>query len=257
MKTAAVLAIGNELLSGKTRDSNMHYLAQELHGLGVRLVLALFVPDEVDEIALGITYARKKADIVLTTGGVGPTHDDVTLRGLAQALDRELAPEPGLADAVRDYYGDRVNDEVLSMAEIPEGAELIQPAPFFLPIFRVENVYAFPGVPGALRLLFDPWKESIRQAPFHEAHFELDVDEGELAPLLTRTVAAHPDLEVGSYPRDDEGAPYRVLVTIEGKSLEWVQSAASALLPQLRSRFGDAALLRSAVPSPEATDANA
>lgn len=257
MKTAAVVAIGNELLSGKTRDSNMHYLAQELRGLGVRLALALFVPDEVDEIAQGIAYAREKAEIVFTTGGVGPTHDDVTLRGVAQALGRQLVPESGISDAVRDHYGDRVNDEVLSMAEIPEGAELIQPAPFFLPIFRVDNVYAFPGVPGALKLLFDAWKETIRQAPFYSARFELDVDEGEVAPLLTRTSEDYPDLEVGSYPRYDEGAPYRVLVTIEGKSLESVQGASGALLPQLRSRFGEAALLSAAVPSPETTDPSA
>ncbi len=247
MKTAAVLAIGNELLSGKTRDINMHYLAQELRKLGVRLVLALFVSDEVEEIAEAIGYARRKADLILTTGGVGPTHDDVTLRGVAKAQGCPLVRDPKLVKAVHAYYGDRVNDEVLTMAEVPEGVELLQPAPFFLPIFRVDNVYCFPGVPGALELLFEPWKETIREEPWHIACFELDADEGELAPLLL--IAQSEDgLEIGSYPRYDEGAPYRVLVTVESKALDQVQAAAQALISAIKSRFGEATLLRVVLP---------
>ncbi|RMG12342.1 MAG: competence/damage-inducible protein A [Planctomycetota bacterium] len=244
MKTAAVLAIGNELLSGKTRDSNMHYLAGELRRLGVALRLSLFVRDEEEEIVEALHYARRKADLVLTTGGVGPTHDDVTLSAVARAFGRPLVREPRLVDAIREYYGERVNPEVLRMAEVPEGAELLQPAPFFVPVFRVENVYCFPGVPEACRLLFDAWKEVLRQSPFHSLRCELDVEEGDLAPLLQRLQAEFPALELGSYPRFGDQAPYRVLVTVEGKDRPLVDRAGAALIDQLRSCFGDDALLR-------------
>ncbi len=256
MKTAAVLVIGNELLSGKTRDCNLHYIACELRSAGVQLVLSLFVLDDVDEIADAIRYARDKAQVVITAGGVGPTHEDVTVRGMARALDRKLITDPALVKAVHEYYGDLVNDEVLSMAEVPRGVELLQPAPFFVPVFRLENVYAFPGVPQALRLLFAPWKESIRQDPYHLARCELNTDEAHIAPLLRRLQDAHPELEVGSYPRYDEGAPYRVLVTIEGKALEQVRAAANALIQQLRASFGEEALLRFEIPTACTADAS-
>ena len=244
MKTAAVLAIGNELLSGKVRDSNMHYLARELRELGVRLVLALFVADEIPDLVDAIRYARERADVVLTSGGVGPTHDDVTLRAVGAALDRPLVRERTLVDAIHEHYGDRVNDELLTMAEVPEGAELIQPAPFFVPVFRVENVYCFPGVPEALELLFGAWKETLRQPPYHLLRCELDADEGEVAPVLSRVQALHPALQLGSYPRYDDGAPYRVLVTLEGKDLDEVEAASELLITQLRTSFGEHALLR-------------
>jgi molybdenum cofactor synthesis domain-containing protein len=248
VKTAAVLAIGNELLSAKIRDSNTYYLASELREAGVSLSIAMIVADEVDAIVDAIHFARKRADVVLTTGGVGPTHDDITLRAVAHAFDLPLVEDPKLKSAVGQYYGARVNDDVLSMALVPEGTELLQPAPFFLPIFKVSNVYCFPGVPGALRLLFAPWKETIRRDPFHLMRCELDVDEGEVAPLLSAIQESHPDLQLGSYPRYDDGAPYRVLVTVEGKNHEHVVAATAALTERLRSDFGEGALLRPASP---------
>lgn len=244
MKTAAVLAIGNELLSGKVRDSNMHHLARELHGLGVRLTLALFVPDVVEELVEALRFALRCADLVLTTGGVGPTHDDVTLQAVARALDKPLVRAPSLLEAINRHYGEHVNPELLSMADVPEGTELLQPAPFFLPIFKVQNVYCFPGVPEAFELLFDAWKESIRQPPYHLLRCELNADEGALAPALSRVQAAFPTLLVGSYPRFDAGAPYRVLVTLEGKDLHTVETAAERLINELTSSFGEGALLR-------------
>ena len=129
-----MVAIGSELLSGKVRDENLHYLAKGLRELGVPLVLAMVVPDDPDAIAEAVHLARKKADVVLTTGGVGPTHDDITLRSLAQAFDRELVRDEEIAKAISDYYGGSANDDVLSMADMPVGAELIRPDSFFLPI---------------------------------------------------------------------------------------------------------------------------
>lgn len=244
LTAVAVVAIGNELLSGKIRDENLHYLAQELRALGVRLALALVVPDEPQAIVDALAYARDRADLVLTSGGVGPTHDDITLGAVARAFGVPLAREPRLARAIEDYYGAGVNEDVLSMADMPQGAELIQPAPFFLPIVRVENVYAFPGDPQALRLLFDAWKDTLRQQPWYLVRFELDADEGSLAPLLRDLQDGFAGLDVGSYPRFDEGAPYRVLVTLEGKQAEQVERARDALRARLLSELGEASLLK-------------
>lgn len=242
--TVAVVAIGNELLSGKVRDENLHYLAGELRALGVRLGLALLVPDEVEPIVEALAYARARADLVLTSGGVGPTHDDITLGAVAHAFGVPLEREPRLARAIEDYYGASVNEDVLSMADMPQGAELLQPAPFFLPIVRVENVYAFPGDPQALRLLFDAWKDTLRQQPWHLVRFELDADEGGLAPLLRDIQAGHTGVDVGSYPRFDAGAPYRVLVTLEGKQADQVEGARDALRARIVSELGEATLLK-------------
>ncbi len=239
-----MVAIGNELLSGKVRDRNLHYLARELRALGTPLVLALIVPDEIDAIVRALGWARAQADVVLTTGGVGPTHDDVTLEAVAQAFGLGLCPDPGLEGAIRAFYGDRVNDDLLSMARVPQGAELIQPAPFFVPIFRVERVYVFPGDPDALELLFDAWKEALRQPPFHLARLELDCDEGEVAPLLRAVQEGDPALAIGSYPRFDAGAPYRVLVTLEAKDPGRVSAAAAALVAAIETQLGRSALLR-------------
>lgn len=243
----AVLAIGNELLSGKVRDENLYWLAGELRDLGVELRLAVVVPDDVDAIVEALAWARARADVVLTSGGVGPTHDDITLRALAAAFDRGLVRHAGLARAIEDYYGEATED-LLSMADMPRDAELLQPAPFFLPIVRVEDVYAFPGDPQALRLLFGAWKEALREEPYHLARLFLDADEGRIAPLLREVQEAAPGLDVGSYPRFDPGAPYRVLVTLEGKDTALVETAAVTLRERLERELGGEAILGSEAP---------
>lgn len=242
------MAIGNELLSGKTRDANMYYLASELRALGVALTLTLFVRDETQEIVDAIHYARSRAEVVLTTGGVGPTHDDITLGAVARAFDTDLVRNPRIAEAIHAHYGDDVNDDLLSMADVPRGAELIQPAPFFLPIFRMENVFVFPGDPGALQLLFEGWKETLRRTPYSLARFELDADEGQVAPLLRSVQDDRPELQLGSYPRFDAQAPYRVLVTVEGKDPAQVSAAAEHLEQRFLEELGAAALLRTVLP---------
>src|SRR5207245_497201 len=123
--TAAAIAVGNELLSGKVTDRNLDYMIRELRALGAPLVLASIVPDEPQAIVDAVRYALPRADVVLTTGGIGPTHDDVTVPSIAQALDRKLARVPALERAIRAHYGSHVNEDVLRMADLPEGAELI------------------------------------------------------------------------------------------------------------------------------------
>lgn len=249
--TVAIVAIGNELLSGKVRDENLSWLAGELRGLGVALRVALVVPDEPRAIADAVDWARARAQLVLTCGGVGPTHDDVTLEGLALAFDRPLERHPDLAARIEAHYQGRFDPQLLRMADLPRGTELLWPAPFVVPIYRLENVYAFPGVPEALRYLFQAFAERLRQPPYLLARLELDVDEGQVAPLLQRAQLAHaPAVEIGSYPRFDAGAPYRVLVTFEGKDRAAVAAAAEAVAADVASGLGPQAILRREGPSP-------
>ncbi|MBX3469043.1 MAG: competence/damage-inducible protein A [Planctomycetes bacterium] len=238
------MAIGNELLSGKVRDQNVHYLAQELRELGVPLRLVLVVPDEVPAIVDALALARARAEAVLTTGGVGPTHDDVTIPALAEAFGVDRVRDPQLERDIQAYYGGRANGDVLAMADLPRGAELLRPVSFFLPIIRLGPVLTFPGEPGALRRLFEGWKAAWRRDPFVVARLELDADEGELAPHLRAHQTEFPTIQIGSYPRFDEGAPYRVLVTLEDKDAEAVRRAGERLAARLRDGFGAPALLR-------------
>jgi molybdenum cofactor synthesis domain-containing protein len=235
--TAAVVAIGSELLSGKVRDENLAFVATALRPLGVDLRLALVVSDDTQAIVDAIHYARDRADVVITTGGVGPTHDDITLAAVAAAFDLPLDPVPSLVKAIEVHYGERVNDELRSMALAPRGVELLQPVPFFLPVFKVGTVHVFPGDPSALKLLFNGWKGTLSGAPYYLTRTMLDLDEGEVAPLLSALVAAHPQVEVGSYPRFDSQRPYKVLVTVDGKDREQVVAAADDLAARIHIQF--------------------
>jgi molybdenum cofactor synthesis domain-containing protein len=241
-RTAAVVTVGSEILTGKVTDLNLSYIIPELRSLGVPLVLAFIVPDAIAAIADAVRYASARADVVITTGGVGPTHDDVTIPAIARAFGRALARSERLERAIRAYYGDRVNEDVLRMADVPEGAELLEEPHLDFPLLKVENVHVFPGSPRAFRAKFDAWKERLRQAPFSLLRIYLDADESEIAASLRHVEGAHP-VAVGSYPKCDAGATslppappagWRVLVTIEAKDAAAVDAAARDLLGRLR-----------------------
>src|SRR2546425_11005767 len=124
-KTAAIIVIGNEILSGKVVDTNSAFLAQELRRLGVTLSRILVIPDDLDAIAGAIRTYRPAFDVIFTSGGVGPTHDDVTMEGVARGLNRPVLRHPLLEQKIREYSGNKINAARLKMAEVPEGAELI------------------------------------------------------------------------------------------------------------------------------------
>lgn len=234
--SAACLAIGNELLSGKVTDLNLSHVIRELRALGVPLVFAALVPDDPREIADAVHYASARADVVITTGGVGPTHDDITIAAIARAFGRPLVRAPKVEAAIRAWYGSHVNEDVLRMADVPEGAELIEEDGLFLPVVKVEKVHIFPGEPNHFRRKFDAWKGTLRQSPFHVARIYLDVDEGEIAADLRTVEAAH-GVAIGSYPKydaDAEQAGYRVLITIESKQAAPVAAAARDLVARLK-----------------------
>ncbi len=231
-KTAAIIVIGNEILSGKVVDTNAAFLAQELRRLGVTLRRILVIPDELDEIAAAIRTCQPAFDVVFTSGGVGPTHDDVTISGIALGLNRRVIRHPVLEHMIREYSGDRINEARLKMAEVPEGTELIADAKLKYPTLLVENIYILPGIPEIFREKFMAIKHTFAVDPYFLRVIYARAMESTLAAYLNETLAAFPLLQLGSYPQlgDPE---YSVRVTLESKDRDYVDRAFEHLVRTL------------------------
>lgn len=231
-KTAAVVVIGNEILTGKSEDRNASFLIKELYGLGVALRRVDIIPDDVGEIARSVRECSAAFDFVFTSGGVGPTHDDVTIEGVARAFDRPVVRHPELAAMIRGYFGEGADETRLRMADTPEGSELIRDEGLRWPVLATENVYVLPGVPELFRSKFEAIRHRFRAEPFHSRALYTREDEFDIALQLQSVAAAHPDVEIGSYPtftRDD----YRVKITVESKEEVAVERAVAALVELL------------------------
>jgi molybdopterin-biosynthesis enzyme MoeA-like protein len=215
-RTAAALIIGNEILTGKIQENNLEYLGQELFRLGIVLARAVVCRDEIDVIVRDLNELRITHDIVFTSGGVGPTHDDVTLPAVAKAFGRSLVCAPEIAKLVRDHYGASVTEAHLRMAEVPEGARLIASADVPWPTIAIDNVYIFPGVPEIFRLKFPALRAQLNEGTrFYSRALLTMCDEGEIAEQLSQVAQRNPELFIGSYPhfRDPD---YRLKVTVDG-----------------------------------------
>jgi molybdenum cofactor synthesis domain-containing protein len=228
----AILVVGNEILSGKVQDVNVAFLAGELHAVGADLRRVLVVPDEVDVIAEAVRTLSTSHDFVLTTGGVGPTHDDVTVEAVAKAFGRRVVRSPEVEAVIRGFYEERCTEGHLKMADVPEGVELVASKEIRWPAIVVENVYVLPGLPEILRMKFALIRERFRAAPFHLRNVYVRLDEGNLKAHLDAIVAEHPAVQVGSYPRFDD-REFKVRVTLEGRDRGAVDRATGALVARL------------------------
>lgn len=229
MRTAAIILIGNELLSGKVQDTNAVWATGRLRALGVDLRRVVMIPDVEAEIVDEVRRCSRAVDVVFTSGGVGPTHDDITLQALAAAFDVPLVLDDRLAELMRGHFGDRLTDEHLRMARLPEGTELIEGGEIRWPVMKARNVYVLPGVPQIFRAKFDAIAERLRDGAFYLRSVYLDADEGTIAARLAALEADH-GVAVGSYPRIDREADYRVRVTVEARAAGPVDAAIEALL---------------------------
>jgi molybdenum cofactor synthesis domain-containing protein len=229
--TAALVVVGNEILSGKVADSNSTFLAQQLRGLGVALRCIVVVPDEVDVIAEAVRTLAPTVDVLFTSGGVGPTHDDVTIAGVAQALGRPVVHHPAVERTLREHLGESLNAAHLKLAEVVEGTVLECPELSF-PTFRVENIYVLPGIPEIFREKVLALRERLSGDPFHLRVVYLREMESAIAGHLHRTLEAFPELLLGSYPKLND-PEYRVRVTLESKDRAYVERALAALLALL------------------------
>lgn len=231
-RTAAILVIGNEVLSGKVVDTNSPFLLKELYALGVKTRRVLTIPDELEIIAQEVRSLSDAFDYVFTSGGIGPTHDDVTLLGVARAFGVELEQHPELLALAQQHYHKRMTPAVLRMTYVPAGAELVWGSGLNFPITRMRNVHIFPGVPEYFRAKFEAIREQFRDAPYHLVRIYTRQGESVLAALLEQTLELHPGIEIGSYPRFDTDA-YRVMVTLESKERDALLRARDGLVSLL------------------------
>jgi molybdenum cofactor synthesis domain-containing protein len=231
-KTAGIVLIGNEILSGKVADANAAYLCRELRSLGVSVRKIAVVPDEVDLIAAEVADFSRAHDVVFTSGGVGPTHDDVTMEGIARAVGTRVVREPRLVSLLDGYYRGQLTDTRLKMAEVPEGAELIAGEGLMFPAVAIRNVYILPGVPEIFRQKFEALRERFRESPFFLASVFVSIGEGTLADYLNELLVRHPELLLGSYP-ELAHPEYKVKVTLESKDRALMERAVADLLARL------------------------
>lgn len=253
---AAILLIGNELLSGKIRDENGWFLTQVCRRRGLALREIAVVPDEVDKIGDALHRLLQAVPLVFTSGGVGPTHDDVTMEAIARATGRPIVRNAEMEALLRSHYADRSSESALRMADVPEGTKL-RALPGW-PVMRLDlaagetfgdwpplphdaRLYILPGIPALLRAKVDALEKlegelpDVRDWTLVELHTRLD--ESRLAPALDDVVEAYRDVEIGSYPRwdpDEHGRlQIRVKITFESGDPARAGAAREALLSRL------------------------
>lgn len=205
MSTACVIIIGNEILSGRTQDINLNWLAKELNAVGVRLLEARIIPDITDAIIKTLNECRAVFDYVFTTGGIGPTHDDITSEAVAQAFGVKYGRNKEAEALLTRHYNasgsHALNEARLKMADMPEGATLIPNPVSIAPGFILGNVYVMAGVPGIMQAMFDGIKHTLKGGkPMLSATVSVFITEGNIASRLTQTQKEFPDVEIGSYP---------------------------------------------------------
>jgi molybdenum cofactor synthesis domain-containing protein len=239
MSTAAIVVIGNEILSAKVVDENGPFLARELRALGVELRRIETVPDEIPLIVDALKRCLASAKWIFTSGGIGPTHDDVTIAAVASAFGRRLVLDENTMKLLRSRYGDKLNPARTRLAEVPEGARVEFHEGYLFPVISLENVTILPGVPSLLREGFTRIRDRFRVAPIFSRALYFTLGEGALAEHLDATVARFPSVGIGSYPRFDD-ADHRVKVTFDGRDEQEVRAA----LEFLRARVPPGTIIR-------------
>jgi len=231
-RTCALVVVGNEVLSGKTQDSNAYFASRQLRAIGVALQRITVIPDEIALIAEEVSYCAGRFDIVLTSGGVGPTHDDVTMDGVAVAFGRKLAMHPELERLIRTHFADRLTAAALKMAAVPEGAVLNSAGDLRFPTIQLENVYILPGIPQIFEAKLGALLGRFATDPYYMRTIYTSAGEGAIAEHLNQCLARYPDLLLGSYPR--VGDPdYRVKLTLESKDRDYLERAFAHLMSLL------------------------
>jgi molybdenum cofactor synthesis domain-containing protein len=212
--TACVLVIGNEILSGRTQDINLNYIAKGLVGRGVRLSEARVIPDIEDVIVKTVNEVRAKYDYVFTTGGIGPTHDDITAECIAKAFGVPLILNPEIHRMMLERYPPgNLNKARLRMAHTPEGASLVPNPIQGPPGFRMDNVIVMAGVPRIMQGMFDAILHQLNGGPpILSRTVNCRLPEGTIAKGLGEIQARYPDLDIGSYPTFARGTPETNLV---------------------------------------------
>lgn len=235
-KTAAVLVIGDEILSGRTQDSNSHYIAKFLAALGIDLKEIRVVPDTETEIVAGVNALRRRYDLVFTTGGIGPTHDDITADAVARAFEVAIGYHPEAYALLEARYAPgEFNDMRKRMARIPHGASLIKNTASVAPGFHIGNVFVMAGVPMVMRAMLEAIAPTLpRGTQMTVVTISAAIGEGSIAIGLAAIQQAHGDVAIGSYPFYNDGGPGTQLV-VRGRNPNAVERAAQEIEALLKT----------------------
>ncbi len=239
--TACVLIIGNEILSGRTQDANLAYIAQGLNAVGVTLREARVIPDIPEVIVATVNEVRAKFDYVFTTGGIGPTHDDITSENVARAFGVPWTLHPEAHRIFLDHYKPgELNEARLRMAHTPEGASLIRNPVSRAPGFRIGNVFVMAGIPRVMQAMFDAIKHDLKGGrPMLSRSVSCHLPEGVIAKGLGEIQGRHPDLDIGSYPFYRRGE-FGTSLVVRGRDAERLAAAVEEVVALVRGLGGDA-----------------
>ncbi len=222
--TACVILIGNELLSGRTQDTNLAHLGKELDGLGVRLREARVVRDDIDEIVETVNECRAKFNYVFTTGGIGPTHDDITTECIARAFGVTVVQSDDAVQLMSVHYKNtELTEARLKMARVPEGATLIENPVSGAPGYCMDNVYVFAGIPRIMTAMFESSRHRLRGGPpMRSRSVAAYLGEGVVALGLSEIQYRYQDVAIGSYPfvRDGRFGTSLVLRSVDAARLD-------------------------------------
>ncbi len=208
-QTAAILVIGNEILSGRTREANAHLAAKQLFKRGCKLAEIAIVPDIEARIVTTLNRLRADFDAVITSGGIGPTHDDITMDSIAFAFGKELIEHRYIVQEMAEHYGeDGLNDGRRRMARVPEGASLIRCQKTIAPGVQIGNVYVLAGVPDIFASQLEAILGDFGGRSFQRREIEVDMAESSFAASLDRIQVQFPDVEIGSYPSHCGNRPH-------------------------------------------------
>jgi molybdenum cofactor synthesis domain-containing protein len=226
--TVGVLIIGDEILKGVVEEANAAFFIKQFRALGSQLREVSFIPDEIDIIAHHVADFSERFDTVCTTGGIGPTHDDVTIAGVARAFDVEVVLQEGLVDRIKDVVGKDFNEGHRRLALLPEDAELVSGPGLKWPVLKVRNVFVFPGVPKLLHRKFKAIASHFEGKHYFSAAVTIRSRETEICAELDAIVAAHPKVMIGSYPRMEDDS-WVSRLTVDGFDENDVLTAHQAL----------------------------
>ncbi|SEE47084.1 molybdenum cofactor synthesis domain-containing protein [Rhizobiales bacterium GAS191] len=237
--TAGLLVIGDEILSGRTKDRNIGHIAEYLTGIGIDLSEVRVVPDVQDEIVAALNALRHRYSYVFTTGGIGPTHDDITADAVAAAFGVPIGHDPRAVALMRERFPNAdLNEARMRMARIPQGAELVANPVSKAPGFWIGNVIVMAGVPQIMHAMLDDAAPKLRKGrKMLSASIPAGMREGDIGTPLAEIARAHKDVMIGSYPFSNEGRPDTNLVvrSRDPQALDAAKSAVETMLATLRT----------------------
>ncbi|MFZ2587882.1 MAG: molybdopterin-binding protein [Alphaproteobacteria bacterium] len=231
--TAAMLIIGNEVLSGRTADANLNYVARRMTDVGIALRECRVVADVESEIADAVNALRAKHTYVFTTGGIGPTHDDITIASVAKAFGVPVVRNARVEEHLRKELGNKATTATFRMADYPEGAEPVWHGETWAPGCRMENVFIMAGIPRVMQVMLEAAIPLLQQGPpIHARSVDAWTRESVIAEPLGEIQARYPAVDIGSYPYRIDNRPGTTLV-VRGTDLAAVEGAYAAVMGML------------------------